>query len=29
MVNGRGRVTEKESELSAIVGRDNWEVCQT
>lgn len=25
VANGRGRVTEKESELSAVVGWDNWE----
>ena len=26
MVSGRGRVAEKESELSAVVGRDDWDI---
>jgi hypothetical protein len=29
MLNGRGRITEEESELSTVVGRDNWETRQT
>jgi len=28
MVDGRGRVTKKESDLSTVVGRDNCGTCQ-
>jgi len=28
MVDGKGRVTEEESELSTVVGRDNCGTCQ-